>query len=236
MNATLVSTMVRQRLRSPIRLIMIAFLYLSSLGIVAVTRSLESVEGMALTFGFVFAAGAIGQEVASGVLTLTFARPVSRASYVLSRWFGAGALGAVLGLVQVALCLAVVAMRSGPSPAAGDLAAYVLEAVLLPFTGAAVFVLLSSLVNGLGDVGLWVLGVFAGNAVAGVGQIKGWPAVERAGQELQQFLNPHLRLGWLFGHGDPGWLALVSALSTLALSLALAVWIVNRKELSYAAG
>lgn len=236
MNATLVVTMVRQRLSSPIRLLMIGFLFVVSLGTVAVTRSVQPIEGMALVFGWILSAGAIGQEVASGVLTLTFARPLTRTSYVLSRWLGAGAMGAALGLAQLVLCLVVVGLRSGAAPATGDLAAFALEAVLLPFTGAAVFVLLSSIANGLGDVGLWALGLFAGNLLATLGKFKQWPAVERTGQELGEFLYPHLRLGWLFGNGDPSWFALVSALSTVALCLAVAAWIVNRKELSYAAG
>jgi ABC-type transport system involved in multi-copper enzyme maturation permease subunit len=236
MNATLVTAFLRQRLTSPIRLLLIGFQLVTSLGMVAVMRSLDSIEGQGLLFGFVLAAGAIGQEVASGVLTLTFARPITRTTYVLSRWFGAGALGAGIGLAQLTLGLAIVVMRSGPAPAAGDLAALALETVTLAFTGAAVLVMLSSVANGLGDVGLWALGLFTASMLEGLGQIKNWPALVRAAQELEHVFFPRLRLGWLFGHGDVSWFTLVSVLSTLALSLALAVWIVNRKELSYAAG
>jgi ABC-type transport system involved in multi-copper enzyme maturation permease subunit len=235
-NATILLATLRQRLSSPIRVLMLGFLMLTSLGMVAVTRTLVPVEGQGLMFGLILAAGAIGQEIASGVLTLTFARPITRSAYVLSRWLAAGALASGLALAQLAMGAAIVLARGGAAPAAGDLAAYALEGVLLAFTGSAVLVMLSSIATGLGDVGLWVTGIFLGKMVEGLGQIKEWPVVVRAAQEVQGFLYPQVRLGWLFGHGDPSWFALVSVVSTLALSLAVAVMVVNRKELSYAAG
>lgn len=236
MNRALVVAFLRQRLTSPLRLVMLAFSFLPPLGMVAVTRSLAPLEGSAAWFAFILAAGAIGQEVSSGVLTLTFARPVTRASYVFSRWAGAGGFAAALGFAQVALGLMALAARGGALPGAPFVAALALECVLNAFTAAAVLVMLSSLASGLGDVALLAMGVTVSAFAGMVGQARQWPVLERAAQEVQLTLMPSVRVGWLFGHGDPQAYALVALVSTLAGSLAVAVWVVNRKELSYAAG
>jgi ABC-type transport system involved in multi-copper enzyme maturation permease subunit len=236
MNPTLVVSFLRQRLTSPMRLVMLGFMFLSSLSVVAVTRQLGTLEGSSVWFALILAAGAIGQEVSSGVLTLTFARPVSRATYVLSRWAGAGGFAAALGLAQVAGGLMAIAARGGPMPRGADLAALAIECVLLAFTASAVMVMLSSLVNGLGDVGVWAIGSILSAFAGAIAQAKNWTVLARAAQEVQLVLVPKLHVGWIFGAGDVQVFALVSVLSTLTASLAVAVWVVNRKELSYAAG
>lgn len=236
MNPTIVLSFLRQRLTSPMRLVLLGMSFFSSLGIVAVTRQVGTLEGASAWFALILAAGAIGQEVSSGVLTLTFARPVSRASYVLSRWSGAGGLAAVLGLVQIAAGLTAVATRGGTLPAGADVAALAIECVLLAFTAAAVMVMLSSLLNGLGDVGVWAIGSTVAAFTGAIAQAQQWTALARAADEVQGVLLPKLHVGWIFGAGDPQVFALLSVLSTLTASLAVAVWVVNRKELSYAAG
>jgi len=236
MNPTLVLSFLRQRLTSPMRIVMIGMSFFSSLGLVVVTRQIGTLEGTSAWFALILAAGAIGQEVSSGVLTLTFARPVSRASYVFSRWAGAGGLAAALGLVQIAAGLMSIVARGGAMPAAADLAALAVECVLLAFSAAAVMIMLSSLLNGLGDVGVWAIGTVVSAVTGMVAQSQQWTVLARIVEEVQLVLLPKLQVGWIFGAGDPQVFALVSVLSTLTASLAVAVWVVNRKELSYAAG
>ena len=236
MNLTLVQSFLRQRLTSPLRLVMLGFGFVSPLGIVAFTRQLGTLEGSAGWFALILAAGAIGQEVSSGVLTLTFARPVTRPAYVFSRWAGAGGFAAALGLAQIAAGLMAIAARGGPLPPGAAVTALAIECVLLALTSAAVMVMLSSLVNGLGDVAIWAMGTTLATFAGAIAQSRNWTALERAAQEVQLTLMPSLHVGWLFGAGDPQPYALIAVLSTLAASLAVAVWVVNRKELSYAAG
>lgn len=236
MNRALVVAFVRQRLTSPLRVVLLAFSFLSPLGMVALSRNLSVLDGSPLWFAFVLAAGAIGQEVSSGVLTLTFARPVTRSSYVLSRWAGAGGFAAALGLAQLAAGLMAIAARGGPLPGGAGVAAFAFECVLVAFTGAALMVMFSSLVNGLGDVAVWALASIVSTVAGGIAEMKHWTVFERGARELQLTLMPSVHAGWLFGVGDPQVYGLVAALSTLAASLAVAVWVVNRKELSYAAG
>jgi ABC-type transport system involved in multi-copper enzyme maturation permease subunit len=232
----LVVSFLRQRLGSPLRLVLLGFMFFSPLMVVAVTKQVATLAGTPAMFALVLAAGAIGQEISSGVLTLTFARPVTRAAYVLSRWAGAAGFAAALGLTQVALGLMAIAARGGSVPAAGEVAGLVVECVLTAGAAAAVMVMFSSLMNGLGDVALWALASVTGGLAGMVGQAKNWPALVRAASEVDLTLMPKLQAGWLFGLGDPQVYALVAVLSTTTAALAVAVWVVNRKELSYAAG
>lgn len=236
MNRAIVVAFLRQRLSSPMRLILLAFAFLPPLAMVAITRSLAVLDVVSGTFALILAAGAIGQEVSSGVLTLTFARPVTRPAYVFSRWAAAGGLAAALGLVQLAAGLMAVLARGGLAGPTAQLAALQLECVLVAFTAAAVMVMLSSLVNGLADVGLWALAVFAESIAGMIAQAKGWAVLQRITFELNLVLMPKVGLAWMFGVGDPQPQMLVMLLSTLTASLAVAVWAVNRKELSYASG
>ncbi len=202
MSPALIVAFLRQRLTSPLRIIMLGFSFLAPLGAVAITRKLAVLEGSPLWFAFVLAAGAIGQEVSSGVLTLTFARPLRRSAYVFSRWAGAGGFAAALGLAQIALGVMALAARDA-MPSGADVAALALECVLVSSAGAALMVMLSSLLNGLGDVGVWVILAIVGSLLGGIAQLKNWAILERASQELQLTLMPSVHAGWLFGAGDP---------------------------------
>ena len=236
MIAIVALAMLRQRLTSPLRLVILGMVFASSWIAGAFMKSLAPLEGAAGMFALTLAAGAIGQEVASGTLTLTFARPLTRASYVFGRWAGATLFAAALAAVLEALTLLSVAARGGPLPGGGEMAALALEGLLNAGAMAAVMVMLSSFVNGLGDVALWVMGAMGSSAAQMLGNVRQWPWLVRAGAELDATLNPKVHLGWLFGTGDPQGYLLVVSLSTTAAALAVAVWVVNRKELSYAAG
>ena len=126
-------------------------------------------------------------------------------------------------------------MRHGdPTPA---LVALKLTEGVLASTGlCAVLLMLSSLVPGLGDLGLLLLAtILAGGMAFGGGQLQ-HPWLARAGSELQGFLGPGFDPAPLFGHGAISWFAIVSYVSTLAICLVVAIHAVNRKELSYASG
>lgn len=236
MNSALVVAFLRQRLTSPLRVVLLGFSFFVTLIFVAATKGIAPLEGAAVWFALTLAAGAIGQEVSSGVLSLTFARPITRATYVLSRWGAAGGFAAALGLVQVAASLMVIAARGGPLPHGADIAALAIECVLEALTTAAVVVMLSSLVNGLGDVGLWFLTAMIASFTGMLTDSTKHVVLARLAHELLRTVMPSLRVGWLFGAGDSQVYALLATLSTLTASLAVAVWVVNRKELSYAAG
>jgi ABC-type transport system involved in multi-copper enzyme maturation permease subunit len=166
------------------------------------------------------------------VLQLLFARPVRRWEYVTSRWLGAGSIVALVGIAQGVLIALVMTVR-GAAPGAGDAIAFVGERVLGGFGLAAVFVLLSSLVAGVGDVALWIAGQAVLAISVMVAQAKGWMAAGRVLGELQGALNPGVPIAQI-ANGLAPWAPVSSYLSTIAVCLTLAVILVNRRELSYA--
>jgi len=232
----LVLAFARQRLTSPMRLVLAASAFGIGVFTVLFTGSLEALGKSELgLFGLVFAAGLIGQEVSSGVLTLVFARPIRRAEYVLGRWLGACALGSAFVLLEVLAATGAALLRHGhPSPL--SIAIKLLEGVLAVSGSSAVLLMFSSLVGGLGDLGLMLLTSVLGSALSGVaGRFQlGWLA--RASEEIQRFISASIDLAPMVAQGAPPWFAIASYVSTLAICLVVAIWAVNRKQLSYAAG
>ena len=56
----------------------------------------------------------------------------------------------------------------------------------------------------------------------------------RASAELLRFLNPQVQLGPMTMGSGVSWFEVVSYLSTVTLCLAVAVLVINRREISYA--
>jgi hypothetical protein len=231
----LVSSLLRQRLASPLRVFILLALTLPALGLAVLSGTLAPVVGGGYWFALVLAAGAIGQDVSSGVLHLTFARPVTRPAYVLERWLAAAGGAFALALARLLLAAALLAAR-GASPAPAELLAAVIEDAVMASVAAAVMVMLSSLVSGLGDVALFTMTSIALQVGHLVAQMKHWMLADRVLVELQRTIKPELGFLWLSGHAGQPWSPYVAAASTVTLALAIAIVVVNRKELSYAAG
>jgi len=234
MNPTLVLTFLRQRATSPMRVILLLMLFGGPLMLAVLTRSLTPLAGVAAQMVLVFIAGAIGQDVSSGVLQLTFARPVSRPSYVISRWLAASLATTALVLVQVLIAAVALAWRGSPA-GIPEIARIVLENAAMAFAGAAVMLALSAFVNGLGDLGVLFLCFFTAQILAMASGQLHWDAVGIVARFVSDTLFPKLDLRWLFGGGAVHWAELAAWSSTLTLGLALAIWRLNHRELSYAA-
>ena len=231
---TVVLAMFRQRLTSGMRLLLTVACFGFGMIGVLFSGSLEALNRSQMGgFGMIMAAGLIGQEVSSGVLTLAFARPIQRLQWVVGRWLGASLLAMAIVLLQVLVAFGVAAARHGvPSASAVTMAA--LEGTLAVFGSSAVLLLLSSVLPGLGDLGMLLIAGVASTAIPTIAshyQI-GW--LVRAGEELQRFLTASVDLAPVFHHDAMPWFEITSYFSTLAICLVVAIWAVNRKELSYA--
>jgi ABC-type transport system involved in multi-copper enzyme maturation permease subunit len=227
---------VRQRLSSPMRLLLATAFFGVGVAPVLLTASLDLLSASTMNlFAFLFAAGAIGQDVSSGVLTLAFARPVRRREYVIARWLGAGVLATFCVLLQVLAAAGAVMLRHGDLTA-NLLALKFLGGMLGVFGLSAVILMFSSLVPGLGDLGLYLLAMIIQAVTSGVGYGKqiGW--LTRVGEEMERFLGAALDPSPWLGRGTVSWFAITSYLSTITICLVVAIWAVNRKELSYASG
>ena len=235
MNVTLIRAFLLQRFTSPMRLGLTTLLTFFPLVGVVFSGELSLLAGIAGPIAIIFAAGAIGQDVSSGTLQLLLVRPVTRPSYVLHRWIGA--MLAASGVVLMTFtCAVLLLLLRGAPPDALALSRLVLEALSTIAGHAAVIVMLSSLAGGLGDVALYVASLFVTQMVVVLETFKQWAWLLRACNEVQGVLGPKLSLAWLGTGMAPSAFELVSWASTITLALAVAIALVNRKELSYASG
>lgn len=232
MNPILLRAFLQQRFTSPMRLGLLFLITFFPLGAVALTGQLSVLSGIAAPLAIILAAGAIGQEVSSGTLQLLFARPVTRPSYLVSRWLGATAGAFAIMLVATALgVLALIARSMAPAPL--DVVRLLLDAFCSAAGHAAVIIMLSTLAGGLGDLGLYVAVFFVNQMLSGLAMIRHWEWLERVSQEIQGVLGPQLSWMWLGRDLPISWFAIVSWLSTVALALAIGIYVLNRRELSY---
>lgn len=231
----LVAAFVRQRLRSPVRLLLLFVVFAFSMLPALLAREIGVLDDTgAKLFALIVAAGAIGQDVSSGVITLTLARPVVRWHYVIARWLGAWLMaGVAAALLVLATTLAVIAR--GVVPEAPVVLRLALELVLAAAGMSALVIGVSSLVNGIADVGLLAAAAILSGVTELVGSTARQPWLVTLGRELGNTLDPSLALApWLAGDWSQ-WPKLAAYLSTVSLSLAVAAWSVSRREYSYAA-
>lgn len=205
---------------------------ISSVAFGLAMRSLAPLESLAGTLALVFGAGAIGQDLASGVLQLTFSRPQTRQSYVLSRW-AAAAIGAwSLHTVLVLLAWVGIAMRGEARPFV-LVVTLVIESGMIIAATTAVIVGFSSLVRGLGDLALFAASVVACSLGAQLARARGMSVLERVFLELGRTVQPDIKLNFLV-HGDPvPWAPLAAWAATIPLFLGIAIAVMNRREISY---
>jgi ABC-type transport system involved in multi-copper enzyme maturation permease subunit len=235
-NLTLITTLWRQRLASPVRLAIVAVLTgMPLLGVAFMPGAgltlLGAGQGLVLALG----AGLIGQDVSSGVLHLLCARPVRRPEYVVSRWLGVAFAASAISLLQLGIACALMAAR-GAAPTPQDALMFGAGRIFESFGIAAVLAFLSSLAGGIADLGFYLIASLVGGVIQTMGQMKNWLWVERAGAEFGAWLNPSIDLARLVSASPMPWSPIFAYAATVALCLALAILVVNRKELSYASG
>jgi len=232
-NVALLTALWRQRFMSPMRMVFLLMLFAFPLLPLIVSpamgfTTLQDARGLTL----IFAVGMIGQDVSSGVLQLLFARPVRRADYVLSRWIAVSIAAAVLAVAQL-FAASVILTARGAAPDSTAVGLMMAQRIVEVVQLSAVFALLSALVNGMGDLGLWFLAQLTGGVLAVIAQWKHWPWLGRVGDEIGRIVTPVVNLAGVTS--DLAGLApLATALSITTLALVLAILLVNRKELSYA--
>ena len=233
MNPALLLAFARQRLTSPIRLVFLAFMFVGPLALVAVAPAM----GLAVLqdpsmFALLFGVGMIGQDVSSGVLQLLFARPVRRSDYAVARWVGTSLLASGCVVVQAMLAALILTVRDAPPDTRllfGVMASGVTEAVGV----SAVLLLFSSLVPGVGDLGVFVLLKFFGQGANVAGQMMNRPWITRVGEEVDRVLTNGIAFPQATGNAI-SWEQVAGWCAVVALSLAFAILVLNRKELSYA--
>jgi ABC-type transport system involved in multi-copper enzyme maturation permease subunit len=225
---------LRQRFTSPMRIvILITVMWMSMIPLILSPGSGFSILGDCYFLALTLAAGMIGQDVSTGTIQLVFARPVTRAQYVFSKW-AAVTLGTWCVIALECVLAGVVMLARGAPIPWGGAALFLANNALLALGTAAVMALLSALVPGLGDLGLLFLAFLSAQVIGGIGSFRNWRLAMRAAEELQRSLKPEIEL-WSLAHGHPvPWSMVIAYFSTVTLCLAIAILLMNRKELSYA--
>jgi ABC-type transport system involved in multi-copper enzyme maturation permease subunit len=234
MNGALILAMLRQRAASPVRLALLAFLFIMPLLFAAAAPTVGlSVLGDNYGMILVLAAGLIGQDLSSGVLQLLFARPVTRSSYVLSRWLAVCLASVGLCIAQALLCSLVLSLRGAP-PDLRTLLLVIGDNAFLTLGLVAVVTLFSTLLGGFGDLAILLVLTVSGKIMEVISQASNSPILGRVGTEIENFVLPKISLAQILGTTDIQWFMITSYASTLSLCLALAIVVMNRRELSYA--
>jgi hypothetical protein len=176
-----------------------------------------------------FAVGLIGRDVSSGTLALVFTRPVRRWQFALTRWLAAAAPASALSALHLIVQFFALSARGLGVPGSA-LAAKTFEATTACFGLSAVLLALSTMAPGVADLGLWIA------LRLGIDVIRFVGASQRVREQLEGLTAPSVEWAIVGAGGTDAWFALASYASNVTLLLAVAVWLLNRKELSYATG
>ncbi|MEO5616441.1 MAG: ABC transporter permease subunit [Candidatus Eisenbacteria bacterium] len=233
MNPTIFLTTLRQRFLSRTRLVLVAVVFAFPLlfSLIAHEAAFQAARTGAV-FAFLLGAGILGQESSSGVFQLLFARPVRRWEYVVSRWLAVCAASCALVLVQIGILCLLLASRG--LPGAREILTIIADQMLSAIGTASVILFFSSFLSGVGDVLGIVLTAIAAQAIGGIGALRQSGVITRIGAEIGRFISPQFQISSLWGPGEVPWFDLVSYLSTVTLCVAVAVVLLNRREISYA--
>jgi ABC-type transport system involved in multi-copper enzyme maturation permease subunit len=233
MNPTIFVTALRQRFTSIPRLLLVGAVFAGPILFAMMVREI-GLQGVRTgpVFAFLLGAGILGQETSSGVMQLLFARPVRRWQYVLTRWLAIAAAASALVLAQIAITCLVVAAHG--LPPAREILALAGDQVLQAVGTTSVILFFSSFLSGVGDVLGIVLTFMTAQIAGAVAQFREMPWLARASAEVMRFLGPQFPLGPMLNGGGVPWFELVSYVSTVTLCLAVAMVVLDRREISYA--
>lgn len=236
MSVPILRMAIRQRFTSGVSLTLLASAVAISIASLAAqpSRGLDPLRSgpAVIVFTLILGVGIIGQDLRSGVLQLVFARPIRRSSYVLSKWLAVALGSAFVSTVTVVLGALLLSV-AGEGVSAIDLMRVCGTCVFSAISLSAVLTFLSSMFLGFGDGGIWIVAMGASQILSGIAASKKWPLVERVAEEATRFLMPMLDLTDPIGTWSLSLFSVTSYASTITLSLVCAIWIMNRRELSY---
>lgn len=224
---------LRERLSSAARLTIVLVLVLFRLVLAYRGMDRPSDSGFCLFYVWILGAGVIGADVSSGVLHMLFTRPLRRSTYVIGRWIGLVIGALVVYEAQVLIGLAA-ALAGGKDLAVLSIGPDLAAAVVTIVGASAAIVFLSSLISGYGDIRI-VLLLWVTSGMLVMLQAEGILPIACAISRdcLVAFLQPKLDFPMIWSGRPFGWLDAVPFVTVVVSSLVLAVFMMNRKEISY---
>jgi ABC-type transport system involved in multi-copper enzyme maturation permease subunit len=215
----------------------------------SLSQDLLTPSGIALAYTLLWGVGVIGREMQHGTISLVLARPISIVSYVMSKWLAVAVAAAVCSFQAVLLEHLISSVFCPSLLWQPEFLANGLERILLCFGSAAFLILLSSLVSGLKDLALlagicFLLTVSSWGAsiVQYIPGGSGGKLAEQLGHICSIFghgiifvLYPNVPILYLIGGNYTDIQSLLSYATTITCCLALSIFVLTRKEFSYAA-
>jgi ABC-type transport system involved in multi-copper enzyme maturation permease subunit len=221
----LMKATLQRFVREPVRMlvcVMAAFLLGSVLG--PTPPSL-----MGGLFALLFGAGIIGNEATSGTLALAFTRPIRRRDYVVAKWAAVSVAAAIATLTTIAL-----GIWRNHMPPVDQLELAVIEQLLTIGGTSIVVVLFSAATRGYSDVGIWITGFILASLLRLYGTATNASWEVRVGKDVQELLLPTIDMQMVRNAVDMPLFAIVSYCATVVMAFAVAVVLLNRRDLSYA--
>ncbi len=234
-------TTLRERVAAPGRWVGVLLLLIWPAILMAFMHTEQERTAIGSAFAFfetfvvwVAGAGLIGEDISSGTILLVLARPVRRSAYVFSKWLALTALAATMMVLQ-AVITGVVAWKLG---APADLA-FLVRGAAISAVGAAgsaaVLVVFSVVAGNAKEMGGAMLTYAALSLLRVLAMTRGWSRVAALAESASGLLMPSLKIHAAFAGTGVNWGALGAFAFVTCASLTLAVVILNRRQLSYAA-
>jgi len=258
MNRAICVTTWREFKSNKVRLIMLFLLLIAPIfqftvqrcqNIDSLTQDLLTPSAVALAYTLLWGVGVIGREVQHGTISLVLARPVSIVTYVVSKWLAVGLAAAVCSFQAVVLEHLISSVFCPSLLWQSEFLTNGLERIFICFGAAAFLILLSSLVSGLKDLALLAGILFLLTLSSGAIQILEWVPGGRSGEMAEQIshlfsifgqgilfiLYPILPMACFFAGNFNDILSLLYYATTITCCLSLSIFVLTRKEFSYAA-
>jgi ABC-type transport system involved in multi-copper enzyme maturation permease subunit len=211
---------------------------------------LFSLPGDSVYLALICSSGVIGSQLSDGTLSLALSRPVSIASYVFSKWFAIAVFSSIATILQL-LCELIMALSRTPAAINYlDVAINGAERIIFCVGFTAVMILLSAIVSGIKDLGLFVVLSVTSGICSMLAQIKVSsvpeglariavsaviPITQQAEVVFHALLEPLIDLSPLLSGNSISLNAITSYLAVITVCLSLAIFSLNRKELPYGA-
>ncbi len=202
-----------------------------------------------LPFIFLLGTGIIGKDVSLGVLSTVFSRPLARTQYVLAKWLALSIATSIIGL-SLAVCEQLVASFTYGLVPDMNLLVVMAERSSLCFGLSATLVGLSTLFAGNKNMVVWCVLALAGVILAqlavslphmyfGSYVSFAWmksftPFMEVIAKMISGITLPWLDMSLVVNAVSPSFKVIFSYFSTVAAMLFIAVWRMNKMEVSYA--
>jgi len=244
-----------------IPLMSIGYLYLIGFSIVSVTfvdapiheATFSPVFWTALPCVAVLGAGIIGQNVASGILSVLFARPMRRYNYVLTRWLALSVASSALCMILLGTeQIAGMAAFPGIVPDFNTFSQAVAR-ISMCFGLSATFIMFSALLPNAVDICAWIMLSCVSNIIVEIAHYEPFllsqvycnelsrklaefavPVCKELAIPVQSMALPYIDLTYLTHTASISWYAVFTYLSNISLCLLIAIAVMNRKEVSYA--